>query len=92
MQRAKVLKYVSSSNEIYRDVEFVTECETCSKVSHAPVCKDCHKPLLNCSLCRLPVKGLANACLNCGHGGHTAHMKKWFSVSLLMSENKVNEL
>lgn len=79
--RSKVLKYISVPAEAYRDVEFVAECTTCMKVTRAPVCKECHNPLLKCSLCRLPVKGLANACLSCGHGGHSDHMKKWFSVS-----------
>lgn len=80
--RAKVLKYLSVNTEIYRDVEYVTECTSCARVTKAPLCKECRKPLLKCSLCRLPVKGLANACLNCGHGGHTLHMKVWFSVSI----------
>lgn len=81
LPRAKILKYISVPAEAYRDVEFVAECSTCMKVTRAPVCKECHNPMLKCSLCRLPVKGLANACLSCGHGGHTDHMKKWFSVS-----------
>lgn len=81
VSRAKVLKYLSLHVEQYCDVEFVAKCTQCSKVTKAPVCKDCHKPILKCSLCRLPVKGLANACLNCGHGGHTEHMRKWFDVS-----------
>lgn len=81
LPRAKILKYISVPADAYRDVEFVAECSTCLKVTRAPVCKECHSPLLKCSLCRLPVKGLANACLSCGHGGHTDHMKKWFSVS-----------
>lgn len=79
--RAKILKYLSVNTEIYRDVEYVTECTSCAHVVKAPLCKECRKPLLKCVLCRLPVKGLANACLNCGHGGHTHHMKIWFSVS-----------
>lgn len=78
--RAKILKYLSVNTEIYRDVEYVTECSSCARVTKAPLCKECRKPLLKCVLCRLPVKGLANACLNCGHGGHTLHMKVWFSV------------
>ena len=80
--RAKVLKYLSSNPEIHRDVEYVTECTSCARVTKAPLCKECRKPLLKCVLCRLPVKGLANACLNCGHGGHTTHMKVWFSVRI----------
>lgn len=80
MPRAKILKYLSANTEIHRDVEYVTECTSCARVTKAPLCKECRKPLLKCVLCRLPVKGLANACLNCGHGGHTVHMKIWFSV------------
>lgn len=79
--RSKILKYVSINLDQYRDVEFVTECQHCGRATAAPTCKDCHKPLLNCSLCRLPVRGLANACLSCGHGGHSNHMQKWFDVS-----------
>ena len=80
--RAKILKYLSSTTDVFRDVEFVTECPICAKITMAPSCKDCHKPLLHCSLCRLPVKGLASACLACGHGGHMDHMQKWFEVSV----------
>lgn len=82
VNRSKILKYLSSNPDVSRGVEFVTECLSCTKVTPAPLCKDCHKPLLYCSLCRLPVRGSANACLSCGHGGHTNHMKRWFLVSL----------
>lgn len=82
VHRSKILKYLSSNSDVSRGVEFVTECMSCTKVTPAPLCKDCHKPLLYCSLCRLPVRGSANACLSCGHGGHTNHMKRWFLVSL----------
>lgn len=80
ISRAKVLKYLSVNHEPRQRVEFITECSTCHRTSRAPVCQDCRKALMKCVLCRLPVKGLANICLNCGHGGHTLHMRKWFSV------------
>ena len=35
--------------------------------------------VLQCSVCRLPVFGLATTCSKCGHGGHVHHMKFWFS-------------
>lgn len=57
VNRTKVLKYLSSTNDTFRGVEFVTECIKCQKVTQAPMCRDCHKPLLYCSLCRLPVRG-----------------------------------
>uniref|UniRef100_A0A182QNN6 RWD domain-containing protein n=1 Tax=Anopheles farauti TaxID=69004 RepID=A0A182QNN6_9DIPT len=75
--RAKVLKYLSSYVDPQRCVEFVTECLHCCRVG-APACATCKKPVLYCSLCRLPVRGSANACLHCGHGGHTEHMRIWF--------------
>ncbi|XP_040165744.1 GATOR complex protein Wdr59 isoform X2 [Anopheles arabiensis] len=77
VQRAKVLKYLSSYVDTPRCVEFVTECLNCCRVG-APACATCKKPVLYCSLCRLPVRGAANACLHCGHGGHTEHMRIWF--------------
>lgn len=81
VNRAKVLKYLSTNVDQQRGVEFVTECTVCAKVTPAPTCRDCRKPLLYCALCRLPVRGSANACLQCGHGGHTEHMRRWFEVS-----------
>lgn len=87
VSRAKVLKYLSVNTDNFRDVEYVTECTNCSRVTKAPLCKECRIPLLNCVLCRLPVRGLANACLNCGHGGHTIHMKNWFKVRLNLEES-----
>lgn len=75
--RAKVLKFLSNYVDAPRCVEFVTECLHCCRVG-APACATCKKPVLYCSLCRLPVRGAANACLHCGHGGHTEHMRIWF--------------
>lgn len=45
--RAKVLKYLSVNTEFYRDVEYVTECTNCSRITKAPLCKECRKPLLS---------------------------------------------
>lgn len=90
--RAKVLKYLSANTDVYRDVEYVTECTTCARVTRAPLCKECRKALLNCTLCRLPVKGLANACLNCSHGGHTEHMRQWFSVNIFPTTKNYSKI
>lgn len=85
VQRAKVLKYLSSAASLQiRGVEFVTECTRCKRTTLGPSCQNCKKPLLTCTLCRLPVRGAANACLNCGHGGHTDHLRKWFEVNYLI--------
>lgn len=71
-KRAQVLKYLSvPPSPVCNGVEFVTECSTCRKTTRGPACLHCKKYLLYCSLCQLPVRGAANACLSCGHGGHT---------------------
>ncbi|XP_021701961.1 GATOR complex protein WDR59 isoform X1 [Aedes aegypti] len=75
--RTKILKYLSSYVDPPRCVEFVTECPLCCRIG-SPACSTCKKPVLYCTLCRLPVRGAANACLHCGHGGHTEHMRIWF--------------
>lgn len=64
-------------------VEFVTECSGCNKAKRTSACGPCQRPVLFCTLCRIPVKGAANACLACGHGGHLMHMKQWFQVSFM---------
>ena len=70
--RAQVLKYLSvPPTPICSGVEFVTECQICRKTTRGPACLHCKKYLLTCSLCQLPVRGAANACLACAHGGHT---------------------
>lgn len=79
-QRAEVLKYLSfppapPSN----GVEFVTECHVCKKTTRGPSCTHCKKYLLHCSICTLPVRGCANACLSCGHGGHTVSYSHQYS-------------
>ncbi|CRK93507.1 CLUMA_CG007043, isoform A [Clunio marinus] len=79
-QRAQVLKYLSVPPSTFcSGVEYVTECQTCRKTTRGPSCLHCKKYLLYCSLCQLPVRGAANACLSCGHGGHTAHLIDWFN-------------
>ena len=74
-ERAQVLKYLSVAPPPHcNGVEFVTECQSCRKTTRGPSCTHCKKYLLYCSLCQLPVRGAANACLSCGHGGHTVRV------------------
>ncbi|XP_017077374.1 LOW QUALITY PROTEIN: GATOR complex protein Wdr59 [Drosophila eugracilis] len=77
-KRALVLKHTQNMPPPVQGVEFVTECGTCAKPKRTPKCEPCKRPVLFCVLCRLPVKGAANACLACGHGGHMDHMMQWF--------------
>lgn len=78
--RAMVLKHLSSPSDAVKGVEFPIECVFCNRVNKGPSCSNCKRLLLRCTICRIPVKGAANACLNCGHGGHTEHLKKWFET------------
>lgn len=77
--RAQVMKYISGSQETHRGLEFRIECPTCeSTVQQDAYCSTCKKPCLKCVLCHIPVKGSANFCIVCGHGGHSSHMEAWF--------------
>ncbi|KAH8279883.1 hypothetical protein KR054_009472 [Drosophila jambulina] len=77
-KRALILKHTQNTPPPVQGVEFVTECGTCAKPKRTPKCEPCKRPVLFCVLCRLPVRGAANACLACGHGGHMDHMMQWF--------------
>ncbi|XP_022914138.1 GATOR2 complex protein WDR59 isoform X2 [Onthophagus taurus] len=76
--RVEVLKYMSTPSETYRGLEFLTDCQNCQKPSKYCTCDNCKKLSLNCIICHTSVRGSANCCLMCGHGGHTAHMQQWF--------------
>ncbi|XP_022214670.2 GATOR complex protein Wdr59 [Drosophila obscura] len=77
-KRALILKHTQNTPPPIQGVEFVTECGTCSMPKRTSKCAYCMRPALYCVLCRLPVRGAANACLACGHGGHMDHMMQWF--------------
>ncbi|KAL1124371.1 hypothetical protein AAG570_001000 [Ranatra chinensis] len=79
--RAQVMKYVMYSHEPHRGVELVTECPTCKKSCREPQCSNCKKLTFQCIICHTSIKGGANACLVCGHGGHTQHMREWFATN-----------
>lgn len=87
--KTQVLKYLSTpellqTNHSTADTMvtgFCFECGNCRNSKCLPsACTKC-KNLLKCTFCRLPVKGMANLCLKCGHGGHTEHLMYWFEKS-----------
>ena len=41
-------------------------------------CDACNLYSAHCAVCHLSVRGLSSYCLQCGHGGHMAHMQGWF--------------
>uniref|UniRef100_T1H053 WDR59/RTC1-like RING zinc finger domain-containing protein n=1 Tax=Megaselia scalaris TaxID=36166 RepID=T1H053_MEGSC len=61
-----------------KGVEFAAECKNCGKPNKSPSCNSCKNMIMYCIICRLPVRGSANVCLICGHGGHTKHLESWF--------------
>lgn len=80
--KTKILKYISmpmlSNAPASWGDGFWFECWNCKHRVTSPSCNKCKKNLLICTYCRLPVKGMANICIKCGHGGHLLHMSKWF--------------
>ncbi|KAK5646426.1 hypothetical protein RI129_004890 [Pyrocoelia pectoralis] len=76
--RAEILKYLCTPTETHRGVEFLTDCQKCKEPSRTTSCQTCKRVSLECIICHTSVRGSANCCLVCGHGGHTKHMKQWF--------------
>ncbi|XP_056639575.1 GATOR complex protein WDR59 isoform X1 [Diorhabda sublineata] len=77
--RIEVLKYMSVVPEPHKGVEFVSECKDCLKPTRFGNCKTCRKLTMKCIVCDISVRGSANTCAYCGHGGHTKCLKWWFS-------------
>lgn len=82
-KRSEILKNMCFGKGSISGVEFAVECKHCGKLIKGPSCVSCKKSVMHCVLCRLPVRGAANVCLICGHGGHTKHLEQWFSVGNL---------
>ncbi|XP_030758273.1 GATOR complex protein WDR59 isoform X2 [Sitophilus oryzae] len=79
-KRAEVMKYMSSPLEVHKGVEFKSDCKMCQNPTTFSVCNTCKKFPIHCVICNISVRGLANTCLACGHGGHTAHLNEWFKT------------
>ena len=74
------MKHVSSGEEAkHSGVELVSECYKCKTVVREGRCAKCSLVAMSCIICNVGVRGSANACLVCGHGGHTAHLEEWFA-------------
>ncbi|ESO82861.1 hypothetical protein LOTGIDRAFT_184651 [Lottia gigantea] len=76
-QSALIMKYISFPAPPERNYEFVVSCHQCNQTTDSPQCAYNHIAL-KCSICRTGVKGAANFCLTCGHGGHSQHILDWF--------------
>ncbi|XP_014674399.1 PREDICTED: WD repeat-containing protein 59-like [Priapulus caudatus] len=80
-RRIEVLNFVSSATEQHRGVEVQTLCHHCGEknATGGPQCSHCKHYAFRCSVCHVSVKGPANFCLACYHGGHTYHLMDWFA-------------
>ncbi|GLV45719.1 WD repeat domain 59 [Carabus blaptoides fortunei] len=77
--RAEILKYMSTEQDPHKGVEFLTDCQHCDRPVRGAHCSYCKLLSLRCVLCHVSVRGSANFCLVCGHGGHTRHLQEWFT-------------
>ncbi|CAH1183281.1 unnamed protein product [Phaedon cochleariae] len=77
--RTEVLKYMCHNPESHTGVEFLCDCKNCSRPVKHTSCPACRQPTLRCAVCDISVRGAANACVLCGHGGHTACLRWWFA-------------
>lgn len=72
----------------YTGLAFTTNYQQCDRVL-IPSNFDFQKQAaFQCSICRLPVRGLFTVCLKCGHGGHLQHKLDWFSENSVCPTGK----
>lgn len=80
---AKYCHLDSIRNMSKQGTTIYTKCASCSKAilgNSGVYCENCKIATSSCSICRLPVKGSLVWCAGCGHGGHSHHMRQWFST------------
>ncbi|GCB64201.1 hypothetical protein scyTo_0011719 [Scyliorhinus torazame] len=77
-KRAEVLKFVSCPPDPHKGIEFGVYCCHCRSEVRGTQCAICKGFTFQCAICHVAVRGSANFCLTCGHGGHTSHMMEWF--------------
>lgn len=59
----------------------IFHCPRCGRDAdkNTNVCRSCQDFVFRCSICDNAVRGLFTVCSLCNHGGHTEHIKLWFS-------------
>ncbi|KJE97252.1 hypothetical protein CAOG_007691 [Capsaspora owczarzaki ATCC 30864] len=79
--RGELLRFLHQPPRGHLGLEFDVKCQICNKNFLRSVrCGDCKRKGygFGCAICHVPVKGLSNFCVVCGHGGHSEHMRAWF--------------
>ncbi|XP_046339697.1 GATOR complex protein WDR59-like isoform X11 [Haliotis rufescens] len=82
-QAAHILKFISTSPPPHKGIEFSVRCTVCHREARGPQCTSCKHLVLECAICHTGVRGAANFCITCTHGGHTEHMAEWFRTELV---------
>ncbi|GFO43358.1 WD repeat-containing protein 59 [Plakobranchus ocellatus] len=77
-ERRQVLKHTVAAEADIKGIEVNVTCWNCSREVRGAQCTECSYPALQCSICHIGVRGAANMCIACGHGGHLAHLMEWF--------------
>jgi len=81
VRRAEVRKFLESSRK-EQDAIYEVFCQWCRRLLiKTPKCSRCKRYGFSCAICHVAVKGLSVFCVACGHGGHSNHMKQWFSTN-----------
>lgn len=74
------VEWLFGDHEQHLEVKLL--CYKCGSELGPPdnTCLECHRHRrhVKCAICHHLVKGLINFCIQCGHGGHTRHMRAWF--------------
>ena len=85
---AEIVKFCQVTdiqNDYGKSSMIKTKCQYCRNKESGSEVKcyldKCSKFNSHCSVCDIPVRGRFWWCQCCGHGGHSYHMKQWFSGS-----------
>ncbi|KYQ94108.1 hypothetical protein DLAC_04388 [Tieghemostelium lacteum] len=83
-KRAELLKFTQNvskqpdSEDRPGIIGFGIDCPKCQRKLNSYYCNHCKFYAFKCSICNNSVRGLSSFCFQCGHGGHTDHIKGWF--------------
>ncbi|XP_041375687.1 GATOR complex protein WDR59-like isoform X2 [Gigantopelta aegis] len=75
---AHILKYTAGAPDPHKGIDFAVICHRCSHEVRETKCRNCTYTALRCAICHMGVRGSANFCVACGHGGHAKHIRDWF--------------
>ncbi|OQS05938.1 hypothetical protein THRCLA_01981 [Thraustotheca clavata] len=78
--RCEMLKHLTTTPPPHEGLTLALHCHTCGHPTSELYCAQCKDFSIKCSVCELVVRGESMFCINCGHGGHRAHLAQWFET------------